>query len=153
MLLLFTCLRSRRCRMSENITVEVEGKIMSEIAELTEGEKDSALARVSGSARFSKMMEDCKSDELGVRVQKQSELANRMMKESLSMLVKKIAVKHCRNAMEEVRKLKQVNLQLIEENKQLRKEETRNVLRQLVLTADQGSLLQDIRNTDASSNS
>ena len=220
--------------MSENITVEVEGKIMSEIAELTEGEKDSALARVSGSARFSKMMEDCESDELGVRVQKQSELANRMMKESLSMLVKKIAVKHCRNAMEEVRKLKQVNLQLIEENKQLRKaakdpmaaarrkiqkeekhasnnelrrrgmarkraldagmiqdtatsplkramggvwleatrntkavggrgskdsqlavwkEETRNVLRQLVFTADQGSLLQDIRNTDASSNS
>ena len=33
------------------------------------------------------------------------------------------------------------------------KEETRNVLRQLALTADQGSLLQDIRNTDASSNS
>ena len=51
MLLLFTCLRRRRCRMSENITVEVEGKIMSEIAELTEGEKDSALARVSGSTR------------------------------------------------------------------------------------------------------
>ena len=220
--------------MSENITVEVEGKIMSEIAELTEGEKDSALARVSGSARFSKMMEDCESDELGVRVQKQSELANRMMKESLSMLVKKIAVKHCRNAIEEVRKLKQVNLQLIEENRQLRKaakdsmaaarrqiqkevkhksnnelrrrdmarkrvleagmiqdtaesplkramggvwleatrnskavggrgskdrqlavwkEETRNILKKIIFTADQGSLLKDVRNTDASSNS
>ena len=94
---------------------------MSDIAQLTQGEQDAALVRVSGSARFSKMMEECESDELGVRVQKQSELANRMMKESLSMLVKKIAVKHCRNAMEEVRKLKQVNLQLIEENRQLRK--------------------------------
>ena len=45
---------------------------MSDIAQLTQGEKDAALARVSEFGRFSKMMEDCKSDELGVRVQKSS---------------------------------------------------------------------------------
>ena len=33
------------------------------------------------------------------------------------------------------------------------KEETRNILKKIIFTADQGSLLQDIRNTDASSNS
>ena len=54
--------------MSENIMAEVEGKIMSDIAQLAQGEKDAALARVSEFGRFSKMMEDCKSDELGVRV-------------------------------------------------------------------------------------
>ena len=56
--------------MSENITVEVEGKIMSEIAELTEGEKDSALAHVSEFGRFSKQMVDCRTDAVGVRVQR-----------------------------------------------------------------------------------
>ena len=67
--------------MSENITAELEGQIMSEIAELTEGEKDSALAHVSGFGRFSKMMylmEDCRTDELGVRVQRQADIAQKM---------------------------------------------------------------------------
>ena len=45
--------------MSENIMAEVEGKIMSDIAQLAQGEKDAALARVSEFGRFSKMMEDC----------------------------------------------------------------------------------------------
>ena len=32
------------------------------------------------------------------------------------------------------------------------KEETRNILKKIIFTADQGSLLKDVRNTDASSN-
>ena len=49
--------------MSENIMAEVEGKIMSDIAQLTQGEQDAALARVSEFGRFSKMVEDCKGDD------------------------------------------------------------------------------------------
>ena len=70
--------------MSENITVEVEGKIMSEIAELTEGEKDSALAHVSEFCRFfSKQMVDCRTDAVGVRVQRQADIAQKGSKKSL----------------------------------------------------------------------
>ena len=220
--------------MSKNITVEVEVEIMSEIAKLTEGKKDSALAHVSESGRFAKMMEDCRTDELGVRVQRQVDIANKVAQKSLSLIIKKLAVKHCQDAIKEVNRVKQMNMQLIQENKQLRKavsdpvaaarrqiqkevkhksnnelrrrdmarkrtleagliqdtaesplkramggvwleatrnskavggrgskdrqlavwkEETRNILKKIAFTADQGSLLKDVRNTDASSNS
>lgn len=216
--------------MSENITEEVEGKIISEIAKLTEGEKDSAVAHVSEFGRFSKQMADCRTDAVGVRVQRQADIAQKMAQESLRLIIKKLAVKHCQDAIKEVSRVKQMNLALIQENERLRtaisdplaaarrqiqkevkhesnnelrrrdmarkraleagmiqdtaespvkramggvwleatrntkavggrgskgkqlavwKEETRNVLKKLVLTADQGSLLQDTRNTDA----
>ena len=219
--------------MSKNITVEVEVEIMSEIAKLTEGKKDSALAHVSEFGRFSKQMADCRADAVGVRVQRQADIAQKMAQESLSLIIKKLAVKHCQDAMEEVRRVKLINLKLIQENQQLRKavkdpvaaarrqiqkevkhasnnelrrrdmarkrtleagliqdtaesplkramggvwleatrnskaiggrgskdrqlavwkEETRNILKKIIFTADQGSLLKDVRNTDASSN-
>ena len=119
MLLLFTCLRSQRCRMSKNITAEVEERIMLEIAKLTEGEKDSALAHVSEFGRFSKQMADCRADAVGVRVQRQADIAQKMAQESLRLIIKKLAVKHCQDAIEEVRRVKLINLKLIQENQQL----------------------------------
>ena len=92
--------------MSKNITVEVEVEIMSEIAKLTEGKKDSALAHVSESGRFAKMMEDCRTDELGVRVQRQVDIANKVAQKSLSLITKKLAVNHCQDEIGEVRRAK-----------------------------------------------
>ena len=219
--------------MSKSITAEVEERIMLEIAKLTEGEKDSALAHVSEFGRFSKQMVDCRTDAVGVRVQRQADIAQKMAQESLSLIIKKLAVKHCQDAINEVRRVKLINLELIQENGRLRKaisdplaaarrqiqkevkhasnnelrrrdmarkrtleagliqdtaesplkramggvwleatrnskavggrgskdrqlavwkEETRNILKKIIFTADQGSLLKDVRNTDASSN-
>ena len=73
--------------MSKSITAEVEERIMLEIAKLTEGEKDSALAHVSEFGRFSKQMVDCRTDAVGVRVQRQADIAQKMAQESLRLII------------------------------------------------------------------
>ena len=76
---------------------------MLEIAKLTEGEKDSALAHVSEFGRFSKQMVDCRTDAVGVRVQRQADIAQKMAQESLRLIIKNLAQQHPRQQPHEPR--------------------------------------------------
>ena len=109
------------CSPDGALLAEVEAFITAEFGKVTEGEQVASLAAVAASGRFSKLLEDCSTDELGVRVQRQADTANKMMKQSLSLLIKQIAIKHCQNLLEEVRSTKKINVALLQENKQLRK--------------------------------
>ena len=86
-----------------------------------EDEQAASLAAVAASGRFSKLLKDCSTDELGVRIQQQTDVANKMMKKSLSLLIKQIVTRHCQNLLEEVRSTKKINVALLQENKELRK--------------------------------
>ena len=86
------------CSPDDTLLAEVEASITAEFGKVTEGEQVASLAAVAASGRFSKLLEDCSTDELGVRVQRQADTANKMMKQSLSLLIKQIAIiKHYQN--------------------------------------------------------
>ena len=109
------------CSPEDKLLAEVEAFITAELGKVTEDEQAASLAAVAASGRFSKLLKDCSTDELGVRIQQQTDVANKMMKKSLSLLIKQIAIRHCQNLLDEVRSTKKINVALLQENKQLRK--------------------------------
>ena len=51
-------------------------------------------------------MVDCRADAVGVRVQRQADIAQKMAQESLRLIIKKLAMNHCQGEIEEVRRAK-----------------------------------------------
>ena len=83
------------CSPEDKLLTEVEAFITAELGKVTEDEQAASLAAVAASGRFSKLLKDCSTDELGVRIQQQTDVANKMMKKSLSLLITDHAVGAC----------------------------------------------------------
>ena len=55
------------CSPEDKLLAEVEAFITAESGKVTEDEQAASLAAVAASGRFSKLLKDCSTDELGVR--------------------------------------------------------------------------------------